>query len=344
MLQKDARIGELAFNKADRSLWGIRHLNGLCTIVRMETPYTEWTRVVTFPYGTVAYDLDVSPDGTKIVAAFGEIDGKMDVRVFPAEALLKGDTTAERRFDFGQSVPSSFVFSPDGRFVYGTSYLTGVSNVFRYEIATGETEAVSNTETGFFRPIPLGDDQLVVFRFTGQGLVPTRITGTPIKDAAPITFPGRAAGGGKAGGALLDCRRARGHPLGDAAEERWRVPLAGGLKSESFYPILQGYKDSAAVGMRWNLSDRLQLNRLSLSASYSPDTGLPTSERVHLRAHYQRYDWRAEALLNDADFYDLFGPTKTSRKGYGVERRAQVGAALRRPAAHGARRRRRLLG
>ncbi len=84
-----------------QSLWGIRHLNGLCTIVRMEAPYTEWTRVVTFPYGTVVYDLDVSPDGTKVVAAFGEIDGKMDVRVFPAEALLKGDTTAERRFDFG---------------------------------------------------------------------------------------------------------------------------------------------------------------------------------------------------------------------------------------------------
>ena len=91
LLQKDARIGELAFNKADRSLWGIRHLNGLCTIVRMEAPYTEWTRVVTFPYGTVVYDLDVSPDGTKVVAAFGEIDGKMDVRVFAAETLLKGD-------------------------------------------------------------------------------------------------------------------------------------------------------------------------------------------------------------------------------------------------------------
>ena len=168
MLQKDARIGELAFNKADRTLWGIRHLNGLCTIVSMQAPYTEWTRVVTFPYGTVAYDLDLSPDGTRVVAAFGEIDGKMDVRVFAAETLLKGETTADKRFDFGPSVPSSFVFSPDGRFVYGTSYLTGVSNVFRYEIATGETEAVSNTETGFFRPIPLGDDQLVVFRFTGQ--------------------------------------------------------------------------------------------------------------------------------------------------------------------------------
>lgn len=55
--------------------------------------------------------------------------------------------------------------------------------------------------------------------------------------------------------------------------------------------------------MRWNLSDRLQLNRLTLSASYSPGTDLPAAERVHLRAHYQRYDWRAEALLNNADFF-----------------------------------------
>ena len=41
VLQKDARIGDLAFNRADRSLWGIRHLNGICTLVRMTPPYRE---------------------------------------------------------------------------------------------------------------------------------------------------------------------------------------------------------------------------------------------------------------------------------------------------------------
>ena len=318
LLQKDARIGDLVFNRADRSLWGIRHLNGLCTIVRMEAPYREWTRMVTLPYGTVAYDLDLSPDGTQAVMAFGEIDGKMDVRVFATETLRKGEATAARRFDFDHAVPSSFVFSADGRFVYGTSYLTGVSNVFRYEIATGETEAVSNTETGFFRPIPLGGDDLIVFRFTGRGLVPARITGAPIKDIAPITFLGERLAEEKPS--------VRSWIAGSPADIPWdAMPkkegvyrLAGGLRNESFYPVVQGYKDSPAVGMRWNLSDRLQLNRLSLSASYSPDTGLPASERPHLRAHYQRYDWRAEAIYNYADFYDLFGPTKTGWKGYGV--------------------------
>ena len=36
------------------------------------------------------------------------------------------------------------------------------------------------------------------------------------------------------------------------------------------------------------------------------------------KADYERYDWRGHAAYNKADFYDLFGPTKTGRKGYDV--------------------------
>jgi hypothetical protein len=39
---------------------------------------------------------------------------------------------------------------------------------------------------------------------------------------------------------------------------------------------------------------------------------------VHLAADYERYDWRASASFNRADFYDLFGPTKVGRRGYRV--------------------------
>ena len=35
-----------------------------------------------------------------------------------------------------RAIPSNFVFSPDGRYLYGSSYYTGVSNIFRYELAT----------------------------------------------------------------------------------------------------------------------------------------------------------------------------------------------------------------
>ena len=317
VLQKDARIGDLTFNRADRSLWGIRHLNGIATIVRIPPPYTEWKQIHSFPYGTVPYDLDVSPDGTRIVASFGEVDGQQTVRILDVGKLLAGDITPVAQFDFGAAVvPSNFVFSPDGRFLYGSAYYTGVSNIYRYEIATKKIEAVTNAETGFFRPIPLGGDDLIAFRYSGQGFVPVRLTAKPVSDLGSITF--------------LGTRVVEEHPVlkewnvttapavdADAIPKRAGVyHLAGGLGMESAYPIVQGYKDTQAIGYRVNLSDPLQINRLALLASYSPSTTLATSERAHLRAEYERYDWSMHATLNNADFYDLFGPTKTGRKGY----------------------------
>ena len=44
-LLKDARIGALAFDRADRSLWGIPDFNGIATLVRVPFPYTSWTQV-----------------------------------------------------------------------------------------------------------------------------------------------------------------------------------------------------------------------------------------------------------------------------------------------------------
>ena len=99
-------------------------------------------------------------------------------------------------------------------------------------------------------------------------------------------------------------------------KDRRPYHLGGSLRPESFYPILQGYKNTGAIGVRLNVSDPVQLNRASVIASVTPGGGLSTSERLHLSAEYQRYDWRARASLNRADFYDLFGPTKRGRKGY----------------------------
>ena len=316
VLQKDARIGDLAFNRADGSIWGIRHLNGISTIVRMESPFTQWTRAASLPYGTVAYDLDVSPDGTLVAASFGEISGKQEVRVLSSAALLKGDATPVATFEFPGGVPNGFVFSDDGRYLFGSAYLTGVSNVFRYEIATKKLDAVSNTDTGFFRPIPVGGNELIVFRFTGEGLRPARVTATPLESLESITFFGER---------VIDKHPVlKNWALGSPAaipfdtmqKQEGHYRLSGGLTRESFYPIVQGYKDSTAIGMRANLSDPLQFNRAWFSALYSPDGDLPTQERFHVAAEYQRYDWTAQASWNVGDFYDLFGPTKVSRKGY----------------------------
>src|SRR6267143_4074058 len=116
LLLKDARIGELVFNPADRSLIGVRHESGLATLVRIAHPYSDWQQVHTFAYGVVPYDLDISPDGALLSASVAEVSGEQFLRLWPLERMLAGDARPLREHKFGQSVPETFAFSPDGRY------------------------------------------------------------------------------------------------------------------------------------------------------------------------------------------------------------------------------------
>ena len=324
MLLRDARIGELALNRADRSLWGVRTLNGFAALVRIPWPYEEWNLVRSLPYGEVAYDLDISPDGSLLSGSFGNVEGEQTLKVFATDALLDGRFEPVSSLQFGLAAPESFVFSPDGRYLFGSAYYTGVSNIFRFDHASGEFEAVSNTETGFFRPVPISNDELIVFHYTGDGFVPVRIRAEPVEDVAAITFFGTEVirrhpqlADWKAGG-------------GDSPPAESRIVAEGeyvaarNLGFESAHPMVLGYKDSVSLGMKVNFSDPIRLDTLAIGAAYSVDSGLPGEERPNISIEYKHAvisnsplagAWRFGAELNYADFYDLFGPTKQSRKG-----------------------------
>ena len=262
----------------------------------MKPPWTRRRRQVAHvPLWHDLYDLDISPDGQQLAASIGEIADGQSVHVPRDRGAAQGDASAIAEYDFGAAVPNSFVFSPDGRCLYGSSYYTGVSNIFRYDFASETMAAVTNRDTGFFRPVPLGGDSLIVFRYTGDGFVPARITAVPIDDINPITFFAEQLVEEHPVIKTWNVGSPAKIPFDTMPKRTGTYKLAGGLRRESFYPILQGYKSSPGVGLRLNLSDPLQLNRLHLSAAYSPDTGLPSSERVHLAAAYERFDWRASA-------------------------------------------------
>ncbi len=316
MLLQDARIGELAFNRSDRSLWGVRHANGLATIVRIAHPYDEWTQVHTFPYGVVPYDLDVSPDGRLLSASMSEVNGDQFVRVWEIGRLRAGEVKPMSQFDFGQSVPECFVFSRDGKYLFGSSYYTGVSNIFRYEVATGEIEAVSNAESGFFRPVPLADGTLAVFHFTGAGFVPAVIDPRPVKDVSAIRF--------------LGAELAAKHPIVKA----WQVPPPSTVDHEaliakqgayvplremrfaSAFPVLQGYKNAVGLGYHFTFEDPLRLGSVEATLAYTQeDDPARKDERGHAAIKYRYLGWNAGLSWNRSDFYDLFGPTKRSRRG-----------------------------
>ncbi len=315
-LLKNASIGEMVFNPADRSLVGVRHLYGEATLVRIPHPYTDWQAIHTFPWEHVPSDLDISPDGKLLSASISDERGDQYVRVWELEKVLAGNLQPLSQFGFGQSVPESFVFSQDGRYLYGSSYYTGVSNIYRFEVATGNVEAVSNAEVGFFRPIPLADGRLVVLTYTGAGFVPAIIEPRPLKDLSAIKF--------------LGAEVAAKHPI----VKTWQVAAPGtvddrriarstgsyhpvrNLELANAYPVLQGYKNVAGVGYRVNFEDPLDFTSLSITAAYTPAKDLPNSERTHLDVKFRYRDWRAGMSWNRSDFYDLFGPTIRSRKGF----------------------------
>jgi hypothetical protein len=315
MLLEDARIGEVVFDPADRSIWGVRHQNGFATLVRIPPPYSEWSQVHTFPYGVVPYDLDISPDGRLLSGSVAEVNGDQFLRVWEITKVRAGDLKPLSQFGFGQSVPEGFVFSKDGKYLYGSSYFTGVSNIFRYEVATGEVEAVSNAGPGFFRPAPLADGRLLVFNYTGQGFVPAIIEPRPVKDVSAIRF--------------LGAEVAAKHPV----VTRWQVPppsnidydkLVTGkgiyaplenLAIQSGYPVLQGYKESAGIGYHLNIEDPLRIASIGISAAWTPDSDLLSDEEGHFEVKGRYLGWKASLSWNRSDFYDLFGPTIRSRKG-----------------------------
>lgn len=324
ILLKDARIGDLVFNKADKSLWGVRHLNGYASLVRIPHPYTDWFLVKRFSYGDVPYDLDISPDGSLVSMSVGNIRGKHSLQVHKIEDVLKDEFEPEQEFNFGDTLPEGFTFSPDGQYLFGSSFYTGVSNLFRFEIATGELEAVSNAETGFFRPIPLDNETLLAYTYTGQGFLPIKLSATPLEDVSNIRSLGAQTIGKHP---VLETWKAGSPDDVDATSRivhEGHYSPGGNLGLESMYPVMLGYKDSLSVGWKFNFSDNIMLDSLSITGAYSTDSDLPSDERLNVMIDYRHTvvsasplagTWSFGAALNGADFYDLVGPTKRSRKG-----------------------------
>ncbi len=314
-LMKDSRIGDLAFNAVDNSLWGVRHFNGISTLVRIPYPYQEWKQIHSFPYGQDIFDIDVSPDGTILTASLVEISGR--------QKLIKTATARcdsfQTLFDFENNLPQGFVFSSDGKYSFGSSYYSGVSNIYRYDWTKQDMSILTNDESGLFRPVPISDDSLLVMRYSGKGFVPVMIANQVIDKVNAIRFLGTAISRkyplvrqwvlGSPARLALDSTSMTSGPYRSLRY----------LKLDSAYPIVQGYKDYPAFGYRANFSDLIGSSGFTLSALYSPDQRIPQQERLHLGLDFHYWQWRLRATLNGADFYDLFGPTKISRKGYSLQ-------------------------
>jgi len=314
-LIRDARIGDLVYNDKDKSIWGIRHFNGITTLVRVPPPYNKWHQVTSLPYGQNLHGIDISSDGKYISAGLSHINGQQTLVSQRITALLSGDTTFNTLFDFGHSIPINFIWTDDNRYLIGTSYYSGVSNVFRYDLEQKQMEAISNCETGFFNPVQISEDSILVFKYNTNGFNPVIIPIRAIDGISSIEFLGQ--------------KIVENHPI----VKNWTAPSPGDINFDtlnikydkyrgwkniqlsSIYPVVEGYREWPAYGARIEMGDPAMFHNLTSTISYTPNSNLPEKERYHFELDYSQINFLINYKHNDADFYDLFGPTKTSRKG-----------------------------
>lgn len=337
MLQKDFRTGDLAFNKKDKSIWGIKHLNGYSTIVKVDKgtestdPYSTWEQKHTLPYGEDIFDIDISPDGKILSAAVSDLNANQSLLLYDLEALESGDVVIDTIFNFEVSSPQGFRFSEDGKYLHGTSYYSGVSNIFRVEVETKGIKVMSNALTGLFRPVVLNDEELLAFEFKSDGFTPVKLKNEPVSNVSSIDFLGNIAV--EKHGLLKD----------------WELPLASTnsvdldnlnltestyipgkeLKLNYAYPIVVGYKDRFGFGYKFNMSDPIHFREFNFDISYTPNawnnsissfdselsTDLETDELFHFSLSARFKELTFHAGYNEADFYDLFGPVNRSKRG-----------------------------
>lgn len=318
VLLRDVRIGDLVWNRSGHTLWGVQHNNGLSSLVVIQPEQRKSASVKIFEYGNDIFDIDVSPDGEFLTAAISDLSGRQKLVRYGVAELQAGKGNPEVLHDFEFNSPGNFVYSPDGHYLYGSSYYTGVSNLFRYDFAAKKMDVISNAETGLFRPLPLPDHSLMAFEYTGKGFIPARVPDKPLEDVSAVKYLG------------MDLLEKHQSLLS------WKLPSPSTIPAERLitragkydpirnvrliagYPILQGYKDTAAAGMRFELSDALRVASANITASISP-AGVPANERLHVSLDSHYWNWRLIGYYNNADFYDLFGPTKVSRKGYSLK-------------------------
>lgn len=318
LIGHNLRVGDLVFRRKDGSLWGVRHDNGLSSIVRLEPPFKSLSVLYTLPYASDFFNLDLSPDGQQLTGAFIDETGTQRLVRYRTADLLAGKTTHEVLYDFQTASPDSFTFSSDGRYLFGSSYLTGASNLFRFDLETKKLEALSNSETGLFRPLPLPDGTLAAFEYSAQGFRLVKLPVGVIDDVNAIPYLGQA---------VIEKYpelKSWNLPSRNTIDDTKLRTYAGLYRPvrdtglQSIYPIVQGYENAKAGGVRLDFGDSLGLSHVTTTVSYSPDGTAAMRDRFHVGLEAKYWDWLLSAYFNRADFYDLFGPTKVGRRGFGL--------------------------
>ena len=325
---KFQRVNNIVYDNATDQLYGLFSNGGTQSIIRYDKNLENPEIIYAFPFGESVFDIDVSHDGKMLSVTTQGDNGEHTLMIFRTEDLANAMFKPEKLATWEDSNLGQFRFSLDDRYLIGSSYYTGVSNLWQINIATHETELLSNTDIGLFAPLEFEPGKLLALEFERDGMRPVSLSRKVVTDANAVTLYGQRAFENNQ--EALENVGLLKEPLpkiefGDVYNNIVPYNVLKEMRFAGAFPTVTGFTDTAAfnrvtpvLGYRFMFSDPVGLSSIKLALGVSPWSHNDLMHKFHADFEWKYYSWRLKAAWNHTDFYDLFGPMRTSRKGYMV--------------------------
>ena len=325
---KFQRVNNIVYDNARDCLYGLFSNGGTQSIIRYDSSLEKREIIYSFPFGVSVSDLDVSHDGRFLSLTRQGDNGEHTLLLFNTEDLANAKFNAEELLCWEDSNLGQFRFSLDDRYLIGSSYYTGVSNLWQINLETREPELLSNTDIGLFAPLEIAPGKLLALQFERDGMRPVTLNREVVRDANAIELFGQ-----KTYENNREAMEAVGllkEPLpeidfGDVYNNITSYNVFREMRFAGAYPIVTGFTDARGwnhvtpvFGYRLMFKDPVGLSSVKLALGVSPLSSNELKNKFHADLEWRYYFWTLKAAWNHSDFYDLAGPMRTSRKGYMV--------------------------
>ena len=323
---KYQRVNNIVYDNATDRLYGLFSNGGTQSIIRYDKDLEKPEVIYAFPFGVSVFDMDVSHDGKLISVTTQGDNGEHTLMLFRAEDLAMALFKPEKLVTWDDCNLGQFRFSLDDRYLIGSSYYTGVSNLWQVNIETHKMEMLTNTDIGLFAPLEIAPDTLMALEFERDGMRPVSLERKVVNDANAVELFGQKAYENNK--EALENVGLLKKPLREIAfgEVYDSITSYNVIKEMDFagaYPTVTGFTDRKAwnnvtpvLGYRLIFNDPVSLSSLKMGVGVSPWSSNALKNQFHVDMQWKYYFWTLTAAWNHTDFYDLAGPMRSSRKGY----------------------------
>ncbi len=313
LLFEDYRIGHLSVSPGTRELWGIQHSGGKATLCYSEYPYNKIEQLIGFDIGDEVHQLSINKSGTILCAVIKKSNGHQFIAAFECEKLKQGNSSDYLIFAESGS-PENPSWSNDGLSIFWNAYTNGVSNIYRYNLIEKNTEALTNTVRGFFKPIEITKDSLFAFEFSTDGFYPVMLENKPASHLPAIQYLGQQVIDKDTKVLDLIIKPGQKEPVEISAGEIYNG--FSYLDVNTFIPVITGFLSQKVLGFYLHVADPIINHDFTMELGVSPFRENGNDVRFHLKTKYD-YKKKYEFAINynAPDFYDLVNKRKKGMLG-----------------------------